>query len=213
MPSNTFFHLPAEKREKLLWAARQEFARVSYPDASINKMIQAAEIPRGSFYVYFQDKEDLFRYLMEQYIQQVAQLLQRLLREKEGELFAAFLALFDLMQGYIQNPTEQCAVRELMEILHRNVGMGPGMLFPAGGRSKLVMELLPLIDRSRLRLREEELPALIELLSCITAPMLGRAMISDEFIGIRERYCSFLNMIRYGCAVPTYDLCQSGKES
>ena len=63
MPSATFFNLPAEKREKLLSAARAEFARVPYAEASINKMIQAADIPRGSFYMYFRDKEDLFLHL------------------------------------------------------------------------------------------------------------------------------------------------------
>lgn len=212
MPSSTFFHLPDEKREKLLRVARREFARVSYSDASINKMIQAAEIPRGSFYVYFQDKEDLFLYLMEEYSKQVTQLLQRVLQEKEGDVFAAFLALFDLAQGYIQNPSEQSAVREMMEILHRNVGMGHSMLFLAGGRDKWVKDLLPLIDPGRLCLREEEIPALVELLCSITGPMLGEAMLSEESAGIRERYCSFLNMVRYGCAAPTNDLYQSGKE-
>ena len=49
MPSKTFFHLPAEKRERLLLAAEEEFARVPYAEASINRMIRAAGIPRGSF--------------------------------------------------------------------------------------------------------------------------------------------------------------------
>ena len=62
MPSKTFFHLPAEKRERLLLAAEEEFARVPYAEASINRMIRAAGIPRGSFYMYFRDKEELFHY-------------------------------------------------------------------------------------------------------------------------------------------------------
>ena len=33
MPSKTFFHLPAEKRERLLLAAEEEFARVPYAEA------------------------------------------------------------------------------------------------------------------------------------------------------------------------------------
>ena len=64
MPSKTFFHLPAEKRERLLLAAEEEFARVPYAEASINRMIRAAGIPRGSFYMYFRDKEELFHYLL-----------------------------------------------------------------------------------------------------------------------------------------------------
>ena len=73
MPSTTFFHLPAEKRERLLAAARAEFVRVPYEDASINRMIREAGIPRGSFYMYFTDKEDLFHYLMESYGQQLVE--------------------------------------------------------------------------------------------------------------------------------------------
>lgn len=49
----------AEKRERLLLAAEEEFARVPYAEASINRMIRAAGIPRGSFYMYFRDKEEL----------------------------------------------------------------------------------------------------------------------------------------------------------
>ena len=38
MPTETFFRLPEAKRETLLRCARQEFARVPYPDASINRI-------------------------------------------------------------------------------------------------------------------------------------------------------------------------------
>ena len=48
MPSTTFYNLPEEKRERLLAAARAEFARTSYAEASVNRIIQAAGIPRGS---------------------------------------------------------------------------------------------------------------------------------------------------------------------
>ena len=52
MPTNTFFNLPPPKREKLLQAAAAEFTRKPYGEVSINRIIQAAEIPRGSFYQY-----------------------------------------------------------------------------------------------------------------------------------------------------------------
>lgn len=52
MPSKTFFHLPAEKRERLLLAAEEEFARVPYAEASINRMIRAAgDSPRQLLHV------------------------------------------------------------------------------------------------------------------------------------------------------------------
>lgn len=91
MPSTTFFHLPAEKRERLLAAARAEFVRVPYEDASINRMIREAGIPRGSFYMYFTDKEDLFRYLMESYGQRLVEQVEEWLERDGGDLFQAFL--------------------------------------------------------------------------------------------------------------------------
>ena len=63
MPTGTFFRLPEEKRMRLMESAWEEFTHISYADVSINKIIQAAGIPRGSFYQYFDGKEDLFFYL------------------------------------------------------------------------------------------------------------------------------------------------------
>ena len=64
MPTQTFFRLPSEKRERLTEAAWEEFTRVPFSEASINRIIRGAQIPRGSFYQYFEDKEDLFVHLI-----------------------------------------------------------------------------------------------------------------------------------------------------
>lgn len=63
MPTSTFFNLRPEKQERLLTAAAREFAAQPFHEASINSMIRAAGIPRGSFYMYFRDKEELFHTL------------------------------------------------------------------------------------------------------------------------------------------------------
>ena len=65
MPSATFFRLPEEKRERLIEASWSELSQVRFNDVSINRIIAAARIPRGSFYQYFNDKEDLISYLLE----------------------------------------------------------------------------------------------------------------------------------------------------
>ena len=53
MPTDTFFRLPKEKRQRLIDAAWEEFTQVRFTEASINKIIKGAHIPRGSFYQYF----------------------------------------------------------------------------------------------------------------------------------------------------------------
>lgn len=64
MPTSTFFNLNQEKRERIITASQNEFARVPYDEVLIKNIIDEAKIPRGSFYQYFIDKEDLFTFLL-----------------------------------------------------------------------------------------------------------------------------------------------------
>jgi len=65
VPKQTFFNLPNEKRETLIRAAKTEFSRVPLYEASIANIVKEADIPRGSFYQYFEDKNDLYFYLLD----------------------------------------------------------------------------------------------------------------------------------------------------
>ncbi|MBR4764510.1 MAG: TetR/AcrR family transcriptional regulator [Lachnospiraceae bacterium] len=60
MIHTTFERLPKEKRNRILQAARAEFLRYPYEKTSINRILAEAEVPKGSFYQYFDDKADLF---------------------------------------------------------------------------------------------------------------------------------------------------------
>lgn len=95
MPTSTFFRLPAEKRERLMDAAWEEFTSSSYSEASINRIIHKAHIPRGSFYQYFRDKEDLFWYLLSGIREYFAGVFRELLQEEKGDLLAVPLRSFD----------------------------------------------------------------------------------------------------------------------
>lgn len=66
MPKQTFFNLPKEKRDRIIAAAKEVFSKNSYEEASINQIVKLAQIPRGSFYQYFEDKDDLYGYLSSQ---------------------------------------------------------------------------------------------------------------------------------------------------
>lgn len=65
MPTETFHNLPAEKRQRFIAAAMDEFAGHNYDAASINRIIKELGIARGSVYQYFTDKLDLWLYLKE----------------------------------------------------------------------------------------------------------------------------------------------------
>ena len=64
MPKETFFNLPADKRNLIISAAINEFSKADYNTASINQICKKACIAKGSFYQYFADKLDLYVYVM-----------------------------------------------------------------------------------------------------------------------------------------------------
>lgn len=77
----TFERLPEEKKDRILQAARAEFIRFPYEKSSINRILAEAEVPKGSFYQYFDDKSDLFSLC-------IFSVYEKLIRERKrhGEL-------------------------------------------------------------------------------------------------------------------------------
>jgi len=64
IPKETFYNLPEGKRQLLEKMAIREFAAFGYDKASINRFVDKCQIAKGSFYQYFEDKKDLFLYLI-----------------------------------------------------------------------------------------------------------------------------------------------------
>lgn len=64
MPKQTFHNLEKEKQTKIYNVAFEEFSRVPFHEASIANITKNANISRGSFYQYFEDKFDLFKYVL-----------------------------------------------------------------------------------------------------------------------------------------------------
>ena len=95
MPSKTFLNLPEEKRQKLLKAATDEFSNTCFFDASINKIINNANISRGSFYMYFEGKEELFEYILDSYSSNLIEIVKKELINSNGDLRESFINLYD----------------------------------------------------------------------------------------------------------------------
>lgn len=76
MPKQTFLNLPDEKRKALLEIALDEFANNDYNTASVSKIVEKAGIAKGSVYQYFEDKQDLFLYLLDYANQEMLSAIQ-----------------------------------------------------------------------------------------------------------------------------------------
>ena len=200
MPSNTFLNLPEDKQTRLMDAASREFSAKPYNEASINKIIQEAGIPRGSFYMYFQDKEELFRYLVHGYVEQLLMVLEEALLREGGDVFAAMRALFD----YVWEKREERALGgmgAMSAIISRNGGMQRGALLDLLDSGEALERLRQSVNPALLDLRrEEDLDDLLAVLLSVAGPLLYAGIEAGDAPGYREHLDGILDILRRGMA-------------
>jgi AcrR family transcriptional regulator len=66
-----FAKLPPPQQQAILHAALEEFGAHGFHDASLNRVIEAAGISKGSMYYYFDGKEDLYAYVAQTQLEEL----------------------------------------------------------------------------------------------------------------------------------------------
>lgn len=64
-----FENLSIAERDRILFACLDEFGSVGYEQASTNRMVEKAGIPKGTLFFYFGSKQELFLYLVDYCVQ------------------------------------------------------------------------------------------------------------------------------------------------
>lgn len=94
VPKPTFYNLPEAKKWVLIQAVKHEFSRVPLHKASIENIVKEAGISRGSFYQYFEDKEDAFYFLVNQWVKEKKDTFFRFLHQCKGNIFETMICFF-----------------------------------------------------------------------------------------------------------------------
>ena len=134
----------AQNRAAILRAAREVFAELGYDAAGVRDISRRTDLASGTFYNYFQDKEAVFREVLDESAQQVRRRLRaarasaRTLGEFVGDAYRAWFEflvedelLFELMQrnaGPIRSmfgdPILGAGVDELLDDLRAAIERG-----------------------------------------------------------------------------------------
>src|SRR5690242_20144729 len=61
----------AETRERMLGAAREVFAERGYQASSVGAITKAADTAHGTFYLYFKNKDDAFKQVLDSIQEQI----------------------------------------------------------------------------------------------------------------------------------------------
>lgn len=67
-----------ERRQQILFAARDVFAKRGYHQATIDDIVAQAGVARGTFYLYFEDKRAVFSDLIDRFAQQLSMSITRI---------------------------------------------------------------------------------------------------------------------------------------
>lgn len=180
MPKGTFYRIPEEKQKRILDAARQQFLSVPYREVSINKIIKQAEIPRGSFYQYFEDKEDLFRFVLQESKNNLFGILAEEIEKSNGDIFQC-------MENHVDR---------IVEIVYHDESGKMQMLFSESWIFETILmavinekecdgetslSLLDKIDRSILDVEdEEELALMVSILSAVARDSIGKIFLHKD---------------------------------
>lgn len=120
MIKKTFYNLPEEKRQRIIDAIVKEFSNSATEKVSINRIVKAANISRGSFYQYFDDKVDLVEVLTKSFIDLSIDGANKALAISNGDIFYTYEKLFDIIADFAQDKTQRIILKNLLKSLRAN---------------------------------------------------------------------------------------------
>lgn len=152
MPKDTFMNLNEEKREKVEKAMEKEFARATFEKASVSRIVKDAEIPRGSFYQYFEDKEDAIRYIVQKHISLEHKMMYELLLQTQGDIFDMAVLVFEKMT----NETKEIDKRELYKNIMKEIKKNNIDIFDENLKFDDLEQVKSIIDKNNLNIQQED---------------------------------------------------------
>lgn len=165
MPKKTFFNLNYQKREKIEKAIELELERVSLDNASISKIIREANIPRGSFYQYFEDKEDAIKYIIHKYVLKEKENIEKFLKINDGDIFRTFLDIFDYIFENIKEGQKLNLYRNIFQEIKKN----DINIFEREEELEKILEKDGLINTKKLNIIDKkDIKYIIKIISVIT---------------------------------------------
>ncbi|WP_102345068.1 TetR/AcrR family transcriptional regulator [Bacillus sp. Marseille-P3661] len=199
MPKETFYNLHENKKQTLMAAIKEEFSRVPLFEASIANIVKTAGIPRGSFYQYFEDKEDAFFFLLKDYVAEQNNQFISILESHNGDLFNA------LVEFYLLIIKKECHLNFLrnafLNMTHKVENTFSG-IFSEQAYSKSFNEMVGMLDRSKLNFTNHtELFHIMQIITAVTFRNLiekfAKNLSDQEAV---EIYKVELNILKKGLA-------------
>lgn len=205
MIKKTFYNLPYEKRKRITDAVIKEFMERPNEKVSINRIIKTAEISRGSFYQYFDDKVDLIEIITKTMFDESSNKAKEILKLSCGDLFVMYIKMFDYFDDYSSQKQTKKIMRNIVDSFKANDDLVSEYLKNRFNMALTNNEIYTMVDRQNLKFQDNEsVKCLIEILTQVL-----KNAIFDVFVAgsdreeVRERLIKKIDIIKQG-AVKRY---------
>ena len=197
MPKETFLKLSKEKQQKVINAAKKEFARAPIENVSIKNIVEEADIARGSFYQYFESKEDLLIYILRENSEKLNTKLKDKVKETNGDIFKLYIFLYDSMiEEFTNNPDQ-----ELFKQIFINLKSSDENVFDLVRKTKPqdIIEYYEQIDKNNLKIENhEDLVIICDMLNVITRRALIKNFKNKSKEDCRKMFLKEIEYLKYG---------------
>lgn len=197
MPSSRFFKLPDEKCSKILRAVHSELAEFPVDELSINRIIHSAGISRGSFYQYFEDKDDLLEYVFSDFRNSMTQEIKASIERNQGDMFEVGM---DILKKIVAMGSREENRRIFVNVfLYVKVAQS-SLERVIADEEALVNGFVRYIDRSRLKFTsDEEVRELMKLGLALFKDSICRCFADiDNASEIMDNFRKRVEIIKYG---------------
>lgn len=200
MIKKTFYNLPYEKRKRITDAVIKEFMERPKEKVSINRIIKTAEISRGSFYQYFDDKVDLIEIITKTMFEESSNKAKEILKLSCGDLFVMYIKMFDYFGDYSSQKQTMKIMRNIVDSFKANDDLVSEYLKNRFNIALSNNEIYLMVDRQNLKFQDNEsVKCLIEILTQVL-----KNAIFDVFVAgsdreeVRERLIKKIDIIKQG---------------
>lgn len=203
MIKSTFYNLPDAKRQRVIDAIVVEFSNTEDEKVSINRIIKRANISRGSFYQYFDDKVDLVEVLLKSFVDRVLVGVNKAFDASQGDIFETFGALLDIIVACGDDPVRHVVLKRLMRNLRVNNDLISDYMTNRFRGIDEFKDCCKHFNRSNLRFQSDED---LELMAQMLTGMLKNALFNyyvteADYEQVKQRYLKKIQIVKQGAAL------------
>ncbi len=200
MIKKTFYNLPYEKRKRITDAVIKEFMERPNEKVSINRIIKTAEISRGSFYQYFDNKVDLIEIITKTMFEESSNKAKEILKLSCGDLFVMYIKMFDYFGDYSSQKQTMKIMRNIVDSFKANDDLVSEYLKNRFNMALTNNEIYTMVDRQNLKFQDNEsVKCLIEILTQVLKNAIFNVFVAgSDREEVRERLIKKIDIIKQG---------------